>query len=33
MNGLTPIEYNNQRILTTRQLAEGYESDPKRKNF
>ena len=29
MNGLTPIEHNNQRILTTRQIADGYNTDPR----
>ena len=27
MNQLVPIEYNSQRILTTQQLAEVYETD------
>lgn len=30
MNTLTPIEYNNQRILTTQQLADNYETDVRR---
>lgn len=29
MNELTPIEYNNQRILTTQQLAENYNTEAK----
>lgn len=29
MNSLTPIEFQNQRILTTGQIAEVYNTDPK----
>ena len=28
MNNLIPIEHKNQRVLTTQQLAEGYETEP-----
>jgi len=35
MNQITPIERNNQRVLTTAQIAEAYETDVKviSKNF
>lgn len=28
MNNLIPIEHKNQRVLTTQQLADGYEAEP-----
>jgi hypothetical protein len=30
LNELIPVEYQNQRILTSRQLAEGYGAEPRR---
>lgn len=35
MSSLIPIEHNNQRVLTTQQLADGYETDAQiiRNNF
>ncbi len=35
MSNIIPIEHNNQRVLTTQQLADGYETDAQiiRNNF